>query len=92
MKEIKTIIMTASNPEAFDKTVNDMIADGWELKYREVIPAGQPSAEHGPALYAEMERERPRKSCQTCKHNDSEGMTSLCNDCDSSYDKWEAAT
>lgn len=92
MKEIKTIIRPATNPEAFDKAVNDAIADGWELKYREALPAGQSSAEYCRALYAELERERPRKNCQTCKNHESEGIDSPCNECDTQYSKWEAAT
>lgn len=59
MKKIKTIVNRLDNHEAFDEEVNAAIAQGWELKKREVLqPSAQPTEGHilTPHLYAELER------------------------------------
>lgn len=54
MLEIKTIWIELVNSRLFDDSVNEAIADGWELVRREVLPR---QVEHGDTLlYAELER------------------------------------
>ena len=51
MVEIKTI--TANTPHRFDETVNDALAEGWELVRRECFITG---SDRAMTLYAELER------------------------------------
>lgn len=64
MKQIKTIIRAASDVAAFDESVNMHMADGWQLRKREIInlptdPSEAFNVAAFPALYAEMEKETP---------------------------------
>lgn len=61
MKQIKTVIKPYSELYAFDKTVNDLLAEGWLLKKREIqrVSGEVSEAFSAPAiyvLYAELER------------------------------------
>ncbi|MBR2963493.1 MAG: hypothetical protein IKC53_04740 [Lentisphaeria bacterium] len=64
MKRIKTVVWPASRAVFFDSEVNDCIADGWQLKKRELVKMpGEPSEAfnfaESPMLYAELEKETP---------------------------------
>ena len=64
MKQIKTIVRAVADMAAFDIAVNNHLADGWQLRKREIInlptdPSEAFNATVFPALYAEMERETP---------------------------------
>ena len=90
MKQIKTII--DKNPEAFDKEVNDALADGWKLTRRDVFP--------GHYFLAEMERDdaEPKredidyeaKLCEDCKHFDAKCGEEPCLSCTDEGSNWEA--
>lgn len=61
MREIKTVAKPIEAAGAFDREVNALLAEGWQLKSREVISApGLPDeAFHTPiirVLYAALER------------------------------------
>lgn len=63
MREIKTIAYQIDRAASFDAAINALLADGWELKKRELLNvAGYPGeAFHIPTMqvfYAELERER----------------------------------
>lgn len=61
MKQIKTVLMEYGRINEFDKAVNELLADGWELRKREIQKvSGEISESFSvPAvyvLYAELER------------------------------------
>lgn len=61
MKQIKTVLMECGRLNEFDKAVNDLLADGWEIRKREIQKVSGEISEafSVPAvyvLYAEMER------------------------------------
>lgn len=61
MKQIKTILMEYGRLNEFDKAVNELLADGWELRKREIQKVSGEISEafSVPAvyvLYAELER------------------------------------
>jgi hypothetical protein len=93
--EIKTI--TAQTPTEFDKAVNEALAEGWELKRRDVLPPGETMTCGYPRLYyAELEKREteavPKKhGCYNCRYRfDSARPGSNCFLCKGgSY--WEAA-
>lgn len=63
MKQIKTITKRRDYPNEFDKTVNDALSDGWELKKRYIsngrtAGANEPTTFY-PVLVAELEKEVP---------------------------------
>lgn len=51
MKQIKTVTYNVDFSENFDKEVNELLLEGWELKRRDVVHAGSA------LLYAELEWE-----------------------------------
>ena len=62
MKQIKTVVCTMDTPKRFDKEVNALLADGWELVKRKLVhqPGGNAfmtEYSYYPAFYAEMEKE-----------------------------------
>lgn len=57
MLVIKTITHKVNDKAAFDKEVNDALAEGWELVKRELLPPFEgPTRFWERALYAELER------------------------------------
>lgn len=61
MKQIKTVLMEYGQLYEFDKAVNALLADGWELRKREIQKVSGEISEAFcvPAvyvLYAELER------------------------------------
>lgn len=54
--KIKTIIRNTDNVEKFDAEVNDLLAEGWRLVKREVLPGMNYNADNWArrALYAEL--------------------------------------
>ena len=82
MLQIKTIKET--DPDRFDKRVNEALADGWTLSRR---LAGSTD------FVAELEKEiitEDERSCENCKFGDQSGNLSPCCDCDEYASKWEA--
>lgn len=64
MKQIKTVTCPIYETELFDKKVNRLLVDGWELKKRTIVSAkGEPnevgSSTNIQMLYAEFERYKP---------------------------------
>lgn len=64
MKQIKTVVWPASQAVYFDREVNGSIAEGWQLKKRDVlVMSSTPNEAYNfaefPALYAELEKETP---------------------------------
>lgn len=51
--KIKTVWIKADEAEEFDKTVNKLIANGWELRYRTLSPTRHAGVSS--MLYAELE-------------------------------------
>lgn len=63
MKQIKTLIRPIWQSEQYDNEINRLLADGWELKKKEVIRIqGLPEESFNVpvilTLYAELERYR----------------------------------
>lgn len=61
MKQIKTVLMEYGRLNEFDKAVNELLADGWEIRKREIQKVSGEISEafSVPAvyvLYAELER------------------------------------
>ena len=61
MKQIKTVVEPLERVKGFDVIVNNLIADGWEMRKRAVISAkGEPnevgSSATAQMLYAELEK------------------------------------
>lgn len=61
MKEIKTIIRPIEGVKSYDKDINKLLMQGWELKARSFITLNGEPNEVGSkpiikALYAELER------------------------------------
>lgn len=61
MKQIRTIITPYENYIEFDKSVNELLKDGWELKKREIqrVSGELSDSLHAPSvyvLYAELDR------------------------------------
>ena len=61
MKQIKTVVYPIEYAHRYDKEINGLLADGWEIKKRNVMSVkGEPnevgSAAITQALYAELER------------------------------------
>ena len=82
MLQIKTVHDTS--PAAFDKAVNDALAEGWALTRRLTGP--------GPDFVAELEREvitEAERTCENCLHADKGGNLEPCCNCASNADKWE---
>lgn len=54
--KIKTILRNTDNVELFDAEVNDLLAEGWRLVKREVLPGMNYNADNWArrALYAEL--------------------------------------
>lgn len=93
MIQIKTIADALPDREAFDKKVNEAIADGWRLARRELI---QHSHVPGKAdyLYAELVKEtitEAERCCDNCKHLDCPCTEEPCSSCGDTANKWEAA-
>lgn len=62
MMQIKTVTEPIERTEAFDKRINDLLADGWKLKSRSVLQAPGELSEafsfpHISILYAELEKQ-----------------------------------
>lgn len=62
MKQIKTVIEPFSLSDKFDKKVNRLLSEGWELKKRGLTTANGEPNEVGScaivqALYAELEKD-----------------------------------
>ena len=96
MKQIKTIKNRLDNAEAFDAAVNTALAEGWQLKKREVInPMAQGSGHFVYImLYAELEREditEAERCCENCAHSYKRVDEKPCRDCSENADKWEPA-
>lgn len=92
MLEIKTILTKANDPEAFDREVNSLLAKGWVLVKRDVLPE-TPSWHR--SLYAELEKEElpeaeqaKRRSCYTCKWSYKISISEPCRNCIDG-DRWE---
>lgn len=93
MIQIKTIADTLPDREAFDKKVNEAIADGWKLAKRELVTHTQSSGKTD-YLYAELEREvitEAERCCDNCKHLDNDADAEPCASCNGNASKWEAA-
>jgi hypothetical protein len=90
MKQIKTIATDLPDREAFDQKVNEAIADGWRLTKRERVSSLNNRVDY---LYAELERgdEPEKKSCENCRHVQTDPYGVPCNQC-LLYGKWEPAT
>ena len=97
MKQIKTIVHGVDDAEKFDKAVNAVIAEGWELTRRDVLrPNAHPSGVTSVTiLYAELEREiihegeqAKRPSCYTCKWSYKTSNSEPCRNCNTG-DRWE---
>lgn len=61
MKQIKTVLMEYGRLNEFDKAVNELLANGWEIRKREIQKVSGEISEafSVPAvyvLYAELER------------------------------------
>lgn len=64
MKQIKTVTAPIERSYWYDSAVNDLLADGWILKKREImyVPGELSEAFNAPMvriLYAELEKEVP---------------------------------
>ena len=64
MKQIKTVTCPYERAEWFDSSVNELLADGWILKKRDImsVPGVLSEAFNAPVvqmLYAELERYSP---------------------------------
>ena len=64
MREIKTITSRIERSEWFDKSINELLADGWVLKKRDIlnVPGLLTESFNVPVvqiLYAELERNVP---------------------------------
>ena len=62
MKQIRTIIQPTEDVDIYDKKVNKLLSEGWELTDRQIISIkGEPnevgSATTRNAFYAEFEKE-----------------------------------
>lgn len=91
MKQIKTIMQPAGDSfsvGAFDKLVNDAIAEGWDLVKRDALKCYT----SGHMLYAELVRfviTEEEKCCDNCRYADNDARLFPCCDCeDASH--WEA--
>lgn len=99
MKQIKTIKTRLDNAAIFDKDVNAALADGWQLKKREVlIPMAQNDrCTVYTMLYAELEKEvitEEERCCENCKHSDKDSNERPCCECNDGVKyptKWEEA-
>jgi hypothetical protein len=96
MKQIKTIMATIEGPEAikdFDNKVNELLAEGWTLVKRELLPAVDFGCAYQPhTLYAEMEEETitdAERCCENCKHFDLPPDAEPCTKCDDNASRWE---
>lgn len=88
MLQIKTIIYDFIQDSAFDNKVNEALAEGWELKRRDLVP--RPNS--GFILYAELERETEEEDdrlCETCAHQFKEPQEQPCIECDGDCSRWE---
>lgn len=61
MKQIKTVLLPYSELERYDKEVNRLLSEGWQLRKREIqrVSGEISEAFNAPAvyvLYAELER------------------------------------
>jgi hypothetical protein len=87
MKQIKTI--AEKSTQKFDDTVNLALLQGWGLVRRYYTPDN--------FFVAELEREDEtepepgKKSCENCRHVQSDPYGVPCNQC-LLYGKWEPAT
>jgi hypothetical protein len=88
MLQIKTIIDDHNNHlGTFDRKVNDALAEGWELKRRDLVPR-----QSGFILYAELEKddeEEDDRLCETCAHQFKEPQEQPCIECDGDCSHWE---
>lgn len=87
MLQIKTIIYDFSQDSAFDNKVNEALAEGWELKRRDLVPR-----QSGFILYAELEKddeEEDDRLCETCAHQFKEPQEQPCIECDGNCSRWE---
>ena len=86
MKQIKTVTYNVDFSENFDKEVNELLLEGWELKRRDVVHAGSA------LLYAELETD-PLAGvdvcCENCKYCDLANDQEPCGSCNEDADKWE---
>lgn len=83
MKQIKTIKTRIETPEEFDQTVNDAIAEGWELTKRYTIPS---------FFIAEMEGNvitEDERVCENCLHRYKHLDEEPCQSCGDDASKWE---
>lgn len=85
MQQIKTIFDTTT--AAFDKKVNDALAEGWRLTKRLRLHDG---------FLAELEQEtitEDERTCENCKHYDRDPGLPPCCDCnDGPLEGWEPAS
>ena len=89
MKQIKTIFYKIDFYEKFDREVNEALADGWELKRREVIVPHV--ADRYTLLYAELEKStitEAERCCENCAYCDNPGHLPPCRDC-TDASNWE---
>lgn len=88
MLQIKTIIDDHNNHlGTFDRKVNDALAEGWELKRRDLVPR-----QSGFILYAELEKDDEEEDdhlCETCAHQFKEPQEQPCVECDGNCSRWE---
>lgn len=91
MIQIKTIADSLPDREAFDKKVNEAIADGWRLTKRERVSSLNDCVDY---LYAELEREtitEAERCCDNCKYFDNDADKEPCASCTNDAANWEAA-
>ena len=95
MKQIKTIMVAikeSKDPKDFDNMVNELLAEGWTLVKRELIPAVDFGSAYQPhTLYSELEKEDIAKAgcnCESCKHRDLARSSEPCYVCFGA-NRWE---
>lgn len=100
MLQIKTIKNRLDNAASFDEAVNAALAEGWQLKKREVL---QPKAQSEnmqtyTMLYAELEKvviTEAERGCANCKYYEQQPESEPCRSCDDGMvapTNWEPAT
>lgn len=96
MKQIKTIMVTLEGPKDikdFDNKANELLAEGWTLIKRELVPAVDLGSAYQPhSLYAELEKEiitDAERCCENCKHGDLSADAEPCINCNDNANLWE---
>lgn len=90
MKQIKTIKSRIDYDKDFDEKVNAAIAEGWELKRRELIPSYTTNSYT--ILYAELEREvitEAERCCENCRYYSTAPGAEPCCSCSEDAGNWE---